>query len=93
MIFNALIPELSVTDIDRTRQFYTDILGFHVEYERQEDKFLFLSFGKAQLMLPLYRDLSVAEYKANEARLVIKEILLQDPDGYLLRFSETVAVK
>ncbi len=41
--------------------------------------------------ISLFRGLSIAEYKANGAMVVQKEILLQDPDGYLLRFSETVA--
>ena len=41
--FNKLIPELTVRDIERTREFYVDVLGFELEYERQEDKFMFLS--------------------------------------------------
>lgn len=32
MNFNKLIPELSVTDINRTREFYVDVLGFKICY-------------------------------------------------------------
>lgn len=51
MKFCALIPELSVRDLVRSKDFYVDILGFRVEYERAEDSFLFLSLGEAQIML------------------------------------------
>ncbi len=51
MMFNALIPELSVSDIQTSRWFYVTVLGFQIEYERPEDKFIFLSFGQAQLMI------------------------------------------
>lgn len=51
MKYNALIPELIVADIEQSRNFYIDLLGFQLEYERPEDKFVFLSCGEAQLML------------------------------------------
>ena len=41
MEFNKLIPELTVKDIKRTREFYLNILQFKIEYERVEDKFMF----------------------------------------------------
>ncbi|WP_414051432.1 bleomycin resistance protein [Macrococcus animalis] len=51
MIFNALIPEFEVSNIDVSRRFYIDILEFSLEYERPEDKFVFLSKEGSQLML------------------------------------------
>ncbi len=51
MRFNQLVPELSVSDIENSKRFYTDVLRFRIEYERVEDKFAFLSFGEAQLMI------------------------------------------
>ena len=50
MKFNRLIPELTVQDIEKTRQFYLDVLGFQLEYERKEDRFMFLSFEGSQFM-------------------------------------------
>ncbi len=44
MIFSKMIPELTVFDIEKTKAFYRDILGFQMEYERPEDKFVFMSF-------------------------------------------------
>lgn len=128
MKFNPLIPELSVTDIERTRHFYIDVLGFKVEYERPENKFIFVSLDECQLMLeqingnwsvgeleypfgrginlemtvqdveglyqrvldhqiPVFRELTVHQYRENDEIIIQKEFLLQDPDGYLLRFT------
>lgn len=51
MKFSALYPELIVKDIDQSREFYVSLLGFKIEYKRDEERFLFLSYGDAQLML------------------------------------------
>ena len=128
MKFNALIPELSVTDIEKSRHFYVDVLGFKVEYERPENKFIFVSLDECQLMLEqingnwsvgeleypfgrginlemtvqdvdglyqrvlehqvqVFRELTVHEYRENDEIIVQKEFLVQDPNGYLLRFT------
>jgi len=132
MKFNALIPELSVKNIEKSKWFYIEILGFQLKYERTDDKFAFLSINGAQIMIEeingywntgvleypfgrgvnfqiivddiqpivetliknevlLFREPTVSEYKTNET--VIKEIefLVQDPDGYLLRFSQEIS--
>lgn len=128
--FNKLIPELTVRDIERTREFYVDVLGFELEYERQEDKFMFLSLEGSQIMFeemhedgwnfaemvyplgrginlsieiedietlyrkiiyfqyPLYRPLLTSKYESNGEDIEQKEFLIQDPDGYLLRFTQ-----
>jgi catechol 2,3-dioxygenase-like lactoylglutathione lyase family enzyme len=49
--FNKLIPELSVTDINKSLKFYIDILMFKLEYERKEDKFALLTLNDAQIMI------------------------------------------
>ena len=51
MKFKSLIPELSVSDINISKKFYIDILGFNLEYERKQDKFVFISYADAQIML------------------------------------------
>lgn len=129
MKFNTLIPELSVSSVTESKKFYIDILGFHLEYERLEDRFAFLSYGEAQIMieeingnwntgelqLPFgrginfqiatddvykienclnennitqFRDIMESQYKWDGEIIYEKEILVQDPDGYLLRFSQ-----
>lgn len=131
MKFNALIPELSVSNIQQSKSFYLDVLGFKLEYERVDDRFAFLSFEEAQLMIeevngywstaelsypfgrginfqiatvniegliqrlkehevPVFRELTVNRYEGDGEVFIVKEILVQDPDGYLLRFSETM---
>ena len=51
MDYNAVIPEFMVSNIEQSRSFYCDLLGFTIEYERQEENFLFLSLEDCQLML------------------------------------------
>jgi len=129
MKFNKLIPELSVSDIEKSKHFYINILGFKLEYARKEDKFAFLSYNGAQLMIEqindnwnvgaleypfgrginfqietneieeiskrlkennikIYKDIFESRYVANTEVFVEKELLVQDPDGYLLRFQQ-----
>jgi len=51
MEFNALYPELLVANLDQSTHFYVETLGFKVLFSRPEERFLFLSFHKSQLML------------------------------------------
>lgn len=130
MNFNGLVPELSVSNINNSKDFYINILGFDLEYERVEDKFAFLSYGEAQIMIEeingywntgelqypfgrginlqiaaedvykianklkqnninLFRNVMESTYECGCEVVFEKEILVQDPDGYLLRFSQT----
>ena len=50
MKFNKLIPELSITNLENSLNFYKT-LGFKIEYERPENKFVFLSLGEIQIMI------------------------------------------
>ena len=50
MRFNKLIPELSVSNLEKSLKFYKT-LGFKIEYERPENKFVFISLNEIQLML------------------------------------------
>ena len=55
MKFNKLIPELSVSNINRSKDFYI-MLGFQVMYERIEDKFVFLELNGNQIMIEEIND-------------------------------------
>lgn len=133
--FNTNIPELSVTNLQNSLNFYTTI-GFKVEYERPENKFAFISLGSIQFMLQeiskdekwnlapltypfgnginfqlevddvniIYDNLKANNYKIafdieenwyrqDNKLLGNKEFLVQDLDGYLLRFSEDLGEK
>ncbi len=135
MYFNKNIPELDVTNLNNSIKFYKTC-GFKIEYERKEDKFVFLSLGEIQFMLQelaidnkwetgkleypfgrginfqlevdnvdtIYNSLKdngyeiMVEIEENWYRqdgklLGCKEFLVQDPDGYLLRFSEDLGSK
>lgn len=135
MYFNKIIPELSVTNLQESLKFYKAI-GFKVEYERPENKFVFLSLGEIQFMLQeiseddkwdvaplsypfgnginfqlevddtdkIYKslvdnnykiayDIEENWYRQGDKLLGNREFLVQDPDGYLIRFSEDLGEK
>ena len=127
MQFNSLIPELSVTDINKSKEFYLN-LGFKIKYERPENKFCFLELEQNQIMIEqindnwntgsleypfgrginismsisnveelynniknknikIFKELEVHTYRVDDKEYQDKEFLIQDPDGYLLRFN------
>ncbi|MCX6759173.1 MAG: VOC family protein [Candidatus Nealsonbacteria bacterium] len=51
MKFNKLIPELSVSNFEKSLKFYTEIIGFKIEYKRNESKFAMISFQGSQIMI------------------------------------------
>ena len=126
--FNRLIPELRVSDINKSKSFYTKI-GFQIIYERVEDKFCFLELEGNQIMIeedleewstgkleyPYGRGINISmtvddvyayylklkelninffekfmvnQHRVNDIIYEDKEFLIQDPDGYLLRFND-----
>lgn len=134
MNFNKLIPELSVSNIKQSIQFYQDTLGFTIEYSRPKDKFYFLSSEGSQIMLeeinntwltgeleypfgrgvnfqievcdvsalverlveaniPLFRPPKESWYRVDDIDYGQIEFLVQDPDGYLLRFIQSIGAR
>lgn len=51
MEWNQMIPEFDVFNLEETLHFYVDLIGFHVEYDRPENRFAFLQLDKVQLMV------------------------------------------
>jgi catechol 2,3-dioxygenase-like lactoylglutathione lyase family enzyme len=131
--FGAMVPELDVTDMERSLGFWCDLLGFRVAYDRPQAKFAYLEREGAQIMLcqingswetgplerpfgrgvnfqiatrsldsilkalaaagwPLYREPSEAWYRigGEPEERGSREFLVQDPDGYLVRFAESI---
>lgn len=48
---NPLLPELYVTDFKKSLNFYTEVLGFAIEYTRENPLFAFLSYQGSQIMI------------------------------------------
>ncbi|MCK5107700.1 MAG: VOC family protein [Nanoarchaeota archaeon] len=134
MKFNKLIPEISVTNFEKSIQFYTELIGFKIEYQREESKFAMISFQGSQLMIeelndvwntcklehpfgrginfqigvnkiqpilkhlkennyPIFAEPKEHWYRQENQLLGNKEFLIQDLDGYLLRFAEDLGIK
>ncbi len=131
MQWAKLVPELTVSDLERSLHFYTQILGFTLAYSRAESNFAYLDRDGVQLMLeeappswpvaeltepfgrgvnfeiawddvtflrnklvnlqyPLYRDIKETWRETGDTINGSREFLIQDPDGYLLRFAEAL---
>jgi len=69
MDWNRLVPELTVNDLHLSRQFYCDVLGFQLRFDRPEDRFVYLDLAGAQLMLCQQTDGDVALPKIQDRRL------------------------
>ena len=132
MKWNQMIPELDVFNLAESLHFYTNIIGFKIVYNREEDKFAFLQFEDVQLMIQeidkennkwgtgkleyplgiginfqidvtnideIYNRLKNSDYKIfvemedhwyrkDNILMGCREFLVQDSNGYLLRFSQ-----
>lgn len=51
--YSKLIPELYCTDYQRSLRFYTEVLGFSVDYAREEEGFAMLNREGERLMIDL----------------------------------------
>ena len=132
----GLVPELYVSDLQKTLSFYLDILGFEILFERPEEKFAYLQRENAQMMLeqigatrnwmtaqpsyplgvgisfqiqteavdelcatvkknniPLFLDIEEKWYCQDDIEVGNRQFLIQDPDGYLLRFYQDLGSK
>ena len=56
MKWNALVPELIVTDLEKSYYFWVNILEFSVKYQRTEENFMYLELSGAQFMLEELQD-------------------------------------
>lgn len=134
MKFNKLIPELSVSNLEKSIEFYTKIIGFKIDFKRDESNFAQISFQGSQMMIeevnnrwntgeleipfgrginlqievqnvqsivdnlkknnyPIFVEIEENWYKVDDQLLGSREFLVQDPDGYLLRFAEDIGMK
>lgn len=126
----TIVPELGCQDVLASLRFYTEVLGFHIRYERPEQGFYFLERQGAEIMIGqmdetswvvaqaeppfgrgmhfqigttdlatlyevckgaravIFRDWEEAWYRANDHYVGQVQFIVQDPDGYLLRFQQ-----
>jgi len=127
MQWNPMVPELLVSDFDKSLSFYVDILGFSIMFQRTDPRFAYLEINGAQLMIEedhqtawrvaeienprgrginlqidvpsvtevnlrmeisgisVFRPVRESWYSTSKGEVGQLELLIQDPDGYLLR--------
>jgi catechol 2,3-dioxygenase-like lactoylglutathione lyase family enzyme len=51
MEFSPLVPELAVSSLEASLKFWCGVVGFSIWYDRPEERFAYLTLGKAQIML------------------------------------------
>ena len=137
MEWNQMLPELDVFNLEDSLHFYIDLVGFHIVYDRKEDKFAFLQFENVQLMIQqidkdnnkwktgkleyplgvginfqidvtnidevyqrfkkenykIFVEMEDHWYRKDNILMGCREFLVQDPNGYLLRFSQDLEEK
>lgn len=137
MKWNQMIPEFDVFNLKESLHFYVDLIGFHIEYDREEEKFAFLQLEDVQFMIQeidfennkwgtgkleyplgiglnfqidvtniddIYNRLKENDYKIfvemedhwyrkDNILMGCREFLVQDPNGYVLRFSQDLENK
>jgi catechol 2,3-dioxygenase-like lactoylglutathione lyase family enzyme len=139
----TLVPELYVSNLRVSLEFYLNVLGFRFEYERSEERFAALSLGGAHIMLeevpsraratpeefqqgqwrtadlepPFGRGINLEievddvdaarerieargyalllkvhekTYRLKSENRTVRQLLIADPDGYLIRLAELV---
>ena len=81
--FAALVPELYVSDYQTSLRFYRDLVGFDVEYTRENPSFALISLGYAQLMIQQIEptDIHTGELTAPYGRGVNFEIAIDNADA------------
>ncbi len=131
---SSLIPELLVSNYEKSLDFYTNILGCVIDYDRPEDKFAMLSLEGSHLMInerngwwetgdleypfgrginlqikisdvvsmhesltlkgiAIYQHIEEVWRRMGDKEIGNKELLVQDPDGYLLRFNQDLGTR
>ena len=125
-----LVPELTVSDFDKSLFFYQEVLNFSLKYKRKNPSFAYLYYEKMDLMIEemhgqgwyvgelsypygrginlqmsvsdvfnlwehvqrfqvkIFQNLQKVSYDIGKKKLTQIEFLIQDPDGYLLRFCQ-----
>ncbi|EJI1427533.1 hypothetical protein NDM58_004622 [Vibrio parahaemolyticus] len=124
MDFNDLIPELLVSNISVSEEFYVEALGFQVAFRREG--FVFLTFNNSQLMITqlkpdswvngkisapfgqginltfkvsqpwleqlviqsahVFLPKQVEKYQTGDTETTVRQTIIKDSDGYLIRF-------
>lgn len=131
---NKMVPELTVSDIATSLDFWTRLIGFQIAYDRPEEGFAYLDFDGVQVMLeqffpddgqwhtgplqaplgrgvnfqmevqqvepilarltaaqwPLFRPFGENWYRSGKTEVGQLELIVQDPDGYLLRLAQAL---
>ena len=137
MKWNQMIPEFDVFNLEDSLHFYVDLIGFHVEYDRPEDRFAFLQLEDVQFMIQeidsenmkwntgelkyplgiginfqiditnideiydrlkkdnyeIFVQMEDHWYRKDNILMGCREFLVQDPNGFVLRFSQDLENK
>lgn len=137
MNWNQMLPEFDVFNLKESLDFYVNLIGFKVIYDRKEDKFAFIQRENVQIMIQeidkennkwetgelkyplgvginfqidvtnieeiynklknanynIFVDMEENWYRKDNVLMECKEFLVQDPNGYLLRFSQDLEEK
>lgn len=130
----SLVPELLVSDVSQSIEFWCGLCGFEIDYERPNERFAYITLESAHIMLeqqgigrnwitapmerplgrginlqitvPSIEPIEIALNRASYSLFMppetkwyrigdseeagVRQILVTDPDGYLVRFQESL---
>lgn len=86
-----MIQELQLSEKEEEKLEYPFGRGINFQIETKSVQKIINSLEKNNY--PLKKGVKDSWYKANDISYGCREILVQDPDGYLLRFSEDLGIK
>lgn len=128
-----LVPELLVTSLEKSLDFWCGLSGFEVQYDRPDEGFAYIARGAAHVMIeqrgagrnwlpgaldlpfgrginfqisvesidplvsafrgaswPLFMGPETKWYRTGDVESGVAQFLVQDPDGYLIRFQASI---
>ena len=135
-----LMPELTCSNIKSSLLFYTNILGFNIQYQREEEGFAMLERQGSNIMLDeiknpvgkyrswisaplespfgrginlqikttnvdvlyhharemgasIFLPIETKWYRTNSVEVGLRQFIVLDPDGYMLRFAESLGTR
>lgn len=89
--------QLMIEGLDKSRTWFVGPMekpfgrGMHLQIEVEDVQNLYQIFRKADY--PIFFEMEEKQYRINDKEIGHKQFLVQDPDGYLLRFFEPLKAR
>ena len=87
MVKTSLVPEIYCSDIELTKSFYLEILGFTIKYQRVDDQFICFSCNHSKIIPRLQQ---LASFWAVWGKLYVMSAVCIGKQSKLVQFYATI---